>query len=427
MSDKSLVVRTALFAVIAFTLLASTSTAQVRQTALYLDDGSGHISIFSGATGGGSFTFPVGGGMLYTSGNSTSITALGTISSGVWQGTVVVPQYGGTGLATYTPYALLAGGTTATGNLQQISGLGSSNQVLTSNGPSALPTWQNAAGGSGTVTSVAMTVPSFLSVTATPITTSGTFAVTLSGTALPIANGGTSKTTANAAFNALSPMATLGDIEYENATPAAAVLSGNTTTTKEFLTSTGASGAATAPVWATIAGSDVPVFIKSGSTHAVGAVPDPGSTAGTTRYLREDATWVAPGGSSALMITGSSTQTFGGNPVGFNYPLGLTSLSPFPSTASISNNNQMILDRSGTLKNLTVTIATADGSTSTYKFTVYDGQTSTGVTVSISGTNVTATDNTDTYPVSAGDLISIKYSGTGSPPAVNAVWVFDIQ
>jgi len=49
--------------------------------------------------------------------------------------------------------------------------------------------------GSGTVTSVAATVPSFLSVSGSPITTTGTFAITLSGTALPIANGGTGATT----------------------------------------------------------------------------------------------------------------------------------------------------------------------------------------------------------------------------------------
>lgn len=49
--------------------------------------------------------------------------------------------------------------------------------------------------GSGTVTSVAATVPAFLSIAGSPITTSGTLAITLSGTALPVANGGTGTTT----------------------------------------------------------------------------------------------------------------------------------------------------------------------------------------------------------------------------------------
>lgn len=57
----------------------------------------------------------------------------------------------------------------------------------------------------GSVTSVGMSVPSFLSVSGSPVTTSGTLAVTYSGTALPIANGGSGQTTANAALNAFLP------------------------------------------------------------------------------------------------------------------------------------------------------------------------------------------------------------------------------
>ena len=68
--------------------------------------------------------------------------------------------------------------------------------------------------GSGTVTSVAATVPSFLSVAGSPITTSGTLAFTYSGTALPLANGGTGQTTANTAFNALAPSQTSNTGKY---------------------------------------------------------------------------------------------------------------------------------------------------------------------------------------------------------------------
>jgi hypothetical protein len=55
--------------------------------------------------------------------------------------------------------------------------------------------------GSGTVTSVAATVPSFLSVSGSPITTTGTLAITLSGTALPVVNGGTGVTTSTGSGN----------------------------------------------------------------------------------------------------------------------------------------------------------------------------------------------------------------------------------
>jgi len=56
---------------------------------------------------------------------------------------------------------------------------------------SAIQTQLNA---KGTVASVAATVPSIFSITGSPITTSGTLAISYSGTALPIANGGTNAT-----------------------------------------------------------------------------------------------------------------------------------------------------------------------------------------------------------------------------------------
>jgi hypothetical protein len=84
---------------------------------------------------------------------------------------------------------------------------GTAGQVLTSAGTGATPTWTTpSGGGSGTVTSVAATVPSVLSITGSPITTSGTLAIGYSGTALPIANGGTGATTIAEAFSDLTPL-----------------------------------------------------------------------------------------------------------------------------------------------------------------------------------------------------------------------------
>ena len=44
----------------------------------------------------------------------------------------------------------------------------------------------------------------------------------------------------------------------------------------------------------TLSASQLPLFGASGTAHARGAVPDPGSSAGTVRYLREDGTWDVP-------------------------------------------------------------------------------------------------------------------------------------
>ncbi len=56
---------------------------------------------------------------------------------------------GGSGRATHTAYAVLCGGTTTTADQQSIAGVGTSGEILTSNGAAALPTFQAAAGGGG--------------------------------------------------------------------------------------------------------------------------------------------------------------------------------------------------------------------------------------------------------------------------------------
>lgn len=58
------------------------------------------------------------------------------------------------------------------------------------------------AAATGTVSSVALSAPSIFTVSGSPVTTSGTLALTYSGTALPVANGGTNATSAGiGAFN----------------------------------------------------------------------------------------------------------------------------------------------------------------------------------------------------------------------------------
>jgi len=82
---------------------------------------------------------------------------------------------------------------------------GNSGKYLTTDGTDT--SW--ASNPLGTVTSVAASVPSFLSIAGSPITTSGTLAISLSGTALPTTSGGTGLTsfTANGVVYASSSSA----------------------------------------------------------------------------------------------------------------------------------------------------------------------------------------------------------------------------
>jgi len=115
----------------------------------------------------------VNGGVLGTpsSGTATNLTGL-PLTTGV-TGQLPIAN-GGTGTA--TPSLVAGTNVTITGTWP--------NQTIDASG----------GGGSGTVTSVAASVPSVFSITGSPITTSGTLAITYSGTALPVANGGTGQT-----------------------------------------------------------------------------------------------------------------------------------------------------------------------------------------------------------------------------------------
>jgi lysophospholipase L1-like esterase len=77
-----------------------------------------------------------------------------------------------------------------------------------------------------------------------------------------------------------------------------------------------------------VSATQLPLFGASGSGHSRGVVPDPGTTAGTTRYLREDGTWSVPAGSGGLSVGG-----------------GLSGATPIPGASADYN----FLEGSGTV------------------------------------------------------------------------------
>ena len=114
---------------------------------------SQQTDIQAGATASGSTkTINLGTGGLAGSTTAIAIGSTAGTSTTTLNGTVSLANalavaQGGTGATSQTAYAVLCGGTTSTGAYQSIAGVGTTGQVLTSNGAGALPTFQTAGGG----------------------------------------------------------------------------------------------------------------------------------------------------------------------------------------------------------------------------------------------------------------------------------------
>ena len=126
----------------------------------------------------------------------------------------------------HTPLPISSGGTGLTA-------IGSKGQILSvlSNDPEQLG-WVSGSG-TGTVTSVSMSVPSFLSVSPEEITSSGTFKISLSSESIPITSGGTGLTNLGSPNQILAVNEEGTSLEYK--TINSSTTSVNLTTSTPFL------------------------------------------------------------------------------------------------------------------------------------------------------------------------------------------------
>jgi len=161
--------------------------------------GAGGLTSTSGTTTLGATTIGTITGTSSTFSNSTSSTSKTTGAVTVVGGIATeenlnVGGYIGITGSTSGTISIKAQATTATYNYNLPTTAGTAGQILTSAGGAGAPmTWEDPT--SGTISSIALAVPSFLSITGSPLTTSGTLTIGLSGTALSVANGGTGATT----------------------------------------------------------------------------------------------------------------------------------------------------------------------------------------------------------------------------------------
>lgn len=313
----------------------------------------------------------------------TSITTLGTIATGTWNGTAVDVTHGGTNLSSTTAYAVLCGGTTSTASLQQVSGLGTTGYVLTSNGAGALPTWQ-ATAPTGVTSNIATTNQTTVS-------------------------SATGNVTIGLASNAVLP-GTAGVTLPQGNTAAQAGAAG----TMRFNTQTSVfEGTNDGSTWAPFTTASTGVVSVGGTTNRIT------STGGTTPIIDIASTYV---GQNSITTLGTiTTGTWGGSIVGSSYggtgidnngntlTLGgnLTTSGGFNTTLTVTGNTSVTVPTSGTLVNTAVTTLSSLASVGTITSGTWNGSI---VTPIYGGTGVNNGSNTITL---AGSLTTLgAYNAT---------------
>lgn len=353
----------------------------------------------SGATGAPTFRALVASDIPALSyapaAGSASVTTLGTISTGTWQGTVVGGTYGGTGVnngartISYAGNVAFAGAfatnitvtaaTTVTlptsGSLIAsttaigvVSGTPSASNFLCGDG-----TWKTPSGGAGTVTSVALSLPAMFTVSGSPVTTTGTLSATLA-----------SQT-------------------------AAQVLASPT-------------GAAGVPTFRALAATDIPALSYapiSGSANYAPAsgsanyAPAAGSASVTTLGTIGTGTWQGTviGGTygGTGVNNGARTITYAGN-VAFT--------GAFTFSATLSANTAVTFPTGGTLFSTVNVIPVGNGGTGVNSLTgIVKGNGSSAMTAAIAGTD---------YQMPIG-TISGMVKGNGANALIAAVAGTDFQ
>jgi hypothetical protein len=269
--------------------------------------------------------------------NSTQLWVAAGITAGTGvsvtngAGSITVANTGVTSVTGTAPVVSSGGATPA---ISMAAANGTTNGYLTS---TDWTTFNNK--GSGSVTSVAATVPSFLSVTGTPITSSGTLAITYSGTALPVANGGTGATTltgyvkgtGTTAMTASSTIPNtdilgLGTMSTQNAS-SVAITGGSINGTSLGATTAGSAKVTTLDIasgltLATLAGTSGQVLTSAGA----GAVP----------------TWTTPAGGVTLSNDTSTASNL--------YPTFASATSGSASTIYTGNSNLLYKPSTGELQ-----------------------------------------------------------------------------
>ena len=368
---------------------------------------SGASGLEYAAVGSGTVTsVDISGGATGLSASGGPVTGSGTITLG---GTLAISA-GGTGQSDKTSAFDALAPTTNKGDIIVYTGtdnvrlpVGIDTQVLVADSTQPYGVKWGTITGVGTVTSVGISAPAFLSVTGSPVTGAGTLTLGLSGTALPVSSGGTGLTGLGTAGQVLKVNAGGTALEYGAATgtgdvtgPASSTagqLTVFSSTTGKAITTSSLSGllkGTSGVVSAATAGSD---YIAPGG--ALGT-PASGNLVNTTGYVASNLSGLGTGVATALGQTIGTAGAF----VTYNGALGT------PSTGTLTNATGLPISTgvSGLGAGVATALATTIGISGS--LVTYNGDAGTPSAIGL--TNATG------LPLSTGITGTLGYSNGGT-------------
>jgi hypothetical protein len=261
---------------VAITAPATSATLTLADTSTLATSGAFSITLTS--TAATNVTLPTSGTLVNTAVTTlSSLTSVGTIGTGTWQGTVIGSAYGGTAQTTYTTGDILYA--SAANTLSKLA-IGSNTQVLTV--VSGAPAWAAASGGG-----------------------SGTVASSTIGQ-VPVYTGATT-VTGNANLTYATGALTIGVAGSQTGT---LLLSGGTSGTTTLAVAAAASGTLTLPAGT----GTVIATVNNMASNPVTGTPT------SSNFLRGDGTWATPAGSGTITSSTAgqipvytAATTIGGN------------------------------------------------------------------------------------------------------------------
>ena len=326
-----------------------------------------------------------------TASASVTIAIAGTqITSGI-----VGTTYGGTGLTSFTSGgAVYATSTSAltTGTLPIASG----GTGLTALGTGVQTALGQAVTGSGSIvlgTSPTLVTPSLGTPTAISLTNATNVPVNQATGTLAIGNGGTGQITASAAFNALSPITTAGDLIIGSGTNAATRLAIGAN--GYILTSNG-----TTASWQAASSSGVTSF----SAGTTGFTPSTGTTGSVTL----SGTLNVANGGTGVTTTPTNGQLLIGN--GTNYTV--ASISSGTGISTTVGSGSLTINNTGVTSNVAGTGISVSGATGAVTIT------NSGVTSAVAGTGISVSGSTGAVTITNSGVTAL--TGTSNQISVSA-------